>query len=78
MDWFSLGKRRSRFGKFLDKNGLSQQDVVKRSGVSRGTISRLCQPEYEDGPTLKNARKIVKALSDLTGKDIHYEDFWNM
>ncbi|WP_050613361.1 helix-turn-helix transcriptional regulator [Bacillus testis] len=78
MDWFSLGKRRSRFGKFLDKNGLSQQDVVKISGVSRGTISRLCQPEHEEGPTLKNAKKIVKALNDLTGKDIHYDDFWNM
>ncbi|PEN17538.1 transcriptional regulator, partial [Bacillus wiedmannii] len=25
---FGLGKRRSKFGKFLDKNGISQQDVV--------------------------------------------------
>ena len=78
MDWFSLGKRRSRFGKFLDKNGISQQDVVNKSGVSRGTISRLCQPEYEEGPTMKNAKKIIKALRELTGKNVDYDDFWTM
>ncbi|PEE25977.1 transcriptional regulator, partial [Bacillus toyonensis] len=37
---FGLGKQRSKFGKFLDKNGISQQDVVRESGVNRGTISR--------------------------------------
>lgn len=78
MDWFSLGKRRSRFGKFLDKNGISQQEVANKSGVSRGTISRMCQPEHEEGPTMKNARKIIKALKDLTGKDVDYDDFWSM
>lgn len=78
MDWFSLGKRRSKFGKFLDQNDLTQEDVVKKSGVSRGTISRLCQTEHEDGPTMKNARKVIKALRDLTGKDVDYDDFWSM
>ncbi|RDU35488.1 transcriptional regulator [Neobacillus piezotolerans] len=78
MDWSFLGKKRSKFGRFLDKNELTQQEVVKRSGVSRGTISRLCQPESEDGPTMKNASKIIRALRDLTGKDVHFEDFWRM
>lgn len=78
MDWFSLGKSRSKFGKFLDKYSLSQQDVAQKSGVSKGTISRLCQPEHSDGPTLKNAKKIIKALQDLTGKNIDYDDFWSM
>jgi putative transcriptional regulator len=78
VDWFSLGKRRSKFGEFLDKHDLTQQDVVAKSGVSRGTISRLCQPEHEEGPTMKNARKIIKALRELTGKNIDYDDFWSM
>lgn len=79
MDWFSLGKRRSKFGEFLDKNDLTQQDVVQKSGVSRGTISRLCQSAHKDGPTMKNAQKIVKALRELTGKKhIDYDDFWSM
>ena len=45
MGWFTLGKKRSKFGKFLDKNDITQKDVVKKSSVSRGTISRLCQTE---------------------------------
>lgn len=78
VNWFGLGKRRSKFGNFLDENDLTQQDVVKESGVSKGTISRLCQTEHEDGPTLKNAKKIIKALRKLTGKDVDYDDFWSM
>lgn len=78
MDWFSLGKRRSKFGKFLDKNDITQQEVVKKSGVSRGTISRLCKPEHKEGPTMKNAQKIIKALRELTGKNIDHDDFWSM
>jgi putative transcriptional regulator len=78
LDWFSLGKRRSKFGEFLDKNKITQQDVVKKSGVSRGTISRLCQPTTKDGPTMKNAQKVIKALRVLTGKNVDYDDFWSM
>jgi putative transcriptional regulator len=78
VDWSFLGKKRSKFGKFLDKNDLTQQEIVKKSGVSRGTISRLCQASREDGPTMKNASKIIKALRDLTGKNVDYDDFWSM
>lgn len=78
MDWSFLGKKRSRFGKFLDQNELTQQELVKKSGVSKGTVSRLCQPEHRDGPTMKNAKKLIKALRDLTGKDVDYDDFWSM
>ena len=72
---FGLGKPRSRFGKFLDKNGISQQDVVRESGVNRGTISRICQGNAFQ-PSLKNGNKIIKALRRLTNKDVHYDDFW--
>ena len=78
MGWFTLGKKRSKFGKFLDENDITQKDVVKKSGVSRGTISRLCQTEHEEGPTMKNARKIIKALLEITGKDVYYDNFWSM
>lgn len=72
---FGLGKQRSRFGKFIDKNGLSQQDIVKESGVNRGTISRICQGDAFQ-PSLKNGNKIIKALKKLTGKNVDYNDFW--
>ncbi|MBZ5753260.1 hypothetical protein [Metabacillus rhizolycopersici] len=50
----------------------------KKSGVSRGTISRLCQTEHEEGPTMKNARKTIKALREITGKNVYYDNFWSM
>jgi putative transcriptional regulator len=78
VDWSFLGKKRSKFGRFLDKNDLTQQEVVNKSGVSRGTISRLCQADKSDGPTMKNASKIIKALRELTGKNVDYDDFWSM
>ena len=78
MNWFGLGKKRSKFGEFLDKHNLTQQEVADKSGVSKATISRLCQPHHKDGPTMKNAKKIIKAVCDLTGKSVDYDDFWSM
>lgn len=76
VNWFALGKRnRSKFARFLDENGISQQDVANKSGVSKSTISRLCQADTFS-PTMKTAAKIVKALRQLTKKDVHYDDFW--
>lgn len=74
---FGLGKPRSKFGRFLDKNGISQQELVNKSGVNRGTISRLCQGDAFS-PSGKNGNKILKALKQLTGKSVDYDDFWSM
>ena len=41
---FGLGKKRSRFGKYLDQHSITQQEMAKESGVSKSTISRLCDP----------------------------------
>jgi len=70
-----LGKPESKFGRFLRKNGLTQQDVVKKSGVNRTTISRLTQGDAFN-PSMKNAIKIEKALRELTNKKIDISDFW--
>lgn len=78
MNWINLGKRnRSKLAKFLDENEVSQQELSKKSGVSKSTISRLCQIDNVS-PTMKNARKIVKALRDLTKKNVDYDDFFNI
>jgi putative transcriptional regulator len=71
-----LGKKRSKFGRFLDENAISQQVIAEYSGVSKSTISRLCLPE-EFEPTMKIARKIVKVLKDA-GYDVDYKDFWDL
>ncbi|USK33164.1 helix-turn-helix domain-containing protein [Bacillus sp. F19] len=76
MSWFGLGKKRSRFGKYLDKNSITQQEIAKESGVSKSTISRLCDPE-EFEPSIKNAKKIIKSLRKHDS-NIDYTDFWDM
>jgi putative transcriptional regulator len=75
MPW-GLGKPRSRFGKWLDKQGISQEDLVRKSGVNKSTISRVCSGDAFM-PSMKSAAKIIKALRDL-GKNVDYDDFWSM
>lgn len=77
MDWFALGKKRSKFGQFLDKNKIEQDDLVKASKVSKSTISRLCQP-FDFQPQGRTWAKIKKALKDKFKKEVDYDDFWPM
>lgn len=76
MSWFGLGKPRSKFGKWLDNQKISQEDLSKESGVNKSTISRLCAGDAFQ-PSMKSASKIIKALR-RKGKEIDYDDFWSM
>ncbi|MGD6832598.1 helix-turn-helix domain-containing protein [Sutcliffiella halmapala] len=78
MDWFGLGKKRTKLGKWLDQHGVSQTEFAKMSKVSRPTISRLCSAEENHEPTMKTAKKIIKTIKEKLGKDVHYDDFWSM
>ncbi|MFC0560788.1 helix-turn-helix domain-containing protein [Halalkalibacter alkalisediminis] len=71
---FGLGKKRSKFGKFLDKNRIMQEEIAKESGVSRNTISRLTKSD-ENRPSMKNASKIIKSLRN-NGYNVDNDDFW--
>jgi putative transcriptional regulator len=71
-----IGKKRSRFGRFLDENSITQQALAEKSRVSKSTISRLCDPANHE-PTMKNARKIINALREA-GYQVDYEDFWGV
>lgn len=77
LNWFALGKeKRSRLGIWLDRNGVTQLELEKRTGLSRGTISRMCNDkDYE--PTMKTAKKIITALQALD-PDVDYRNFWSM
>lgn len=37
-----LGKPRSSFGKWLDRQGISQAELIRTSGLGKGTINRIC------------------------------------
>jgi putative transcriptional regulator len=71
-----LGKKRSKFGCFIDKNSISQTTLSKKSGVSKSTISRLCHPE-EYQPNMQNAIRIINALKDA-GYDVDFDSFWKI
>lgn len=73
---FGLGKKRSKFGKFLDQNSITQQDLSKQSGVNRNSISRLTQSD-DHRPSLKNGQKIIKTLKK-EGYKVDFDDFWSM
>jgi putative transcriptional regulator len=76
MEWFGLGKKRSKLGKWLDRNGVSQAEFSKLSGVSRPTITRLCSDDKHQ-PNMSTAKKIIKSLRKLN-KDVDYKDFFDM
>ncbi|QOY37709.1 helix-turn-helix domain-containing protein [Anaerobacillus isosaccharinicus] len=73
---FGLGKKRSKFGKFLDKHSITQIEIAEESGVNRNSISRLAKSD-EHYPSMKSAKKIIKTLQK-EGFDVDYKDFWDM
>ncbi|RYI24989.1 transcriptional regulator [Bacillus infantis] len=73
---FGLGKSRSKFGKWIDRKGISQMDLVRKSKVSRNTISTICS-EKEHVPRMDTWVKIQRALKSL-GYDVDRDDFFDM
>jgi transcriptional regulator with XRE-family HTH domain len=71
---FGLGKRRSKFGSWLDRRGISQRDVAKKAKLSDQTISRLCNSN-EESPKISTWVKVQKALNSM-GYNADYDDFW--
>jgi hypothetical protein len=73
----NLGKtRRSKLGKWLDKNGYLQEDLVRESKVNRNTVSKACSDaEYIPGPSV--AKKLLKAIRKIDPNK-KFDDFWSM
>lgn len=72
---FGLGKERSKFGRFVDKNGISHGELVKKSGVSKDTVTKACN---DDDCVLREISKtaLVDAVNEITGKTKSINDFW--
>lgn len=77
MRWFAgMGRRRSRFGKWLDENGVSQSEISRRSGVSTRTVNALATGDVQK-PTRLNGRKLMKAVREIDS-DADICDFWDV
>ncbi|MGM7724389.1 helix-turn-helix domain-containing protein [Metabacillus sp. Hm71] len=74
-DFFNVKKPRTKFGKFLDREGITQIEIEEKSKLSRRTISRLCN-DKEYRPKYETVLKIRKALSKF-GKDVP-DDYFGM
>ncbi|MEI5905619.1 helix-turn-helix transcriptional regulator [Bacillus spongiae] len=73
---FGLGKKRSTFGRWLDKKGLTQDEVAKCSKVGRTTISNMCNDE-DYSPRIATWVKVQRAL-ERKGYTVDRNDFFNM
>jgi transcriptional regulator with XRE-family HTH domain len=75
--WLNLGKtNRSKFGRWLDRKGITQLELEKKSNLSRGTISRLCNDDSYR-PKHSTIASVKKALKQL-GHDVPPDDFFGM
>jgi transcriptional regulator with XRE-family HTH domain len=72
---FGLGKNRTRFGRYIDQEEIKQIEIEELTGLSRGTISKLCNDKTYR-PKLETVMKIKKALKQL-GKSVH-QDYFGM
>lgn len=71
---YGLGKPRTKLGRWIDQNNISQLDLADYTGVSRNTISQLCNnEEYE--PYEETIIKVIRGLRRM-GYDVSVSDFW--
>lgn len=71
---FGLGKRRSRFGRWVDKSRLSQQQLIKICSINKNTMTELCNNE-EYNPQIHTKTKVISGLRK-NGHDVEMSDFW--
>lgn len=70
----NTGKPRSKFGKFLDDNGISQGELAKEAGVNKDTVTKACSTSGDLRGVSKG--KLIKAAKKLSNKPIYEDDFW--
>lgn len=72
---FGVGKKRSKYGEFLDRHGIEQEEIRKLTKLNKDTVSKACN---ETNPRLRSITKdsLIKAAAKLSGKEISRTDFW--
>ena len=67
-------KNRSRFGKWIDRKGVTQEWLVKETGLSRNAVSDLCDGTVEN-PRSATRSIIIKALRQID-PNVSATEFW--
>lgn len=73
---FGFGKKRSKFGKWLDRQRMTQEELREAAKIGRNTASRVCSdPEYTpSASTIKKLMKVVRRVDPSAKVD----DFFDM
>jgi transcriptional regulator with XRE-family HTH domain len=69
------GRQRSKVGKLIDRQGYTQEELRDYSGVSRNTISKVCNnPYYLPSPSvLKKVMKAIRAIEPGAKADDNFD-----
>lgn len=70
------GKPRTKVGKWLDDRGISQEWLVRKTKISRTTISKISS-DKDYSPTLPTVKKIMKAIKEVD-PGAKADDFFDM
>lgn len=73
--WWKNPKR-SKFGRWLEKKGISQSDFAEESKVSRTTISKLCN-NNEYIPSASTLKRIMRTARTID-KNKKANDFFDI
>ena len=76
MSWFGLGKPRSKFGKWIDRNGIKQEDIRKIADIGNGTMSDMCN-KSDYSPRISTWVKVQRALKSM-GYDVDRDKFFDV
>ena len=74
MDWFGLGRPRTKFGEWMERNKITQEELARRSGVPRGTISDLAR-DKDRRPNWRTEKRLMQTLRQYDS-EVSAEDFW--
>jgi len=72
---YGSGKSRSKFGKFVDLCGITEEDLGEASGLDQALVSAACNDDNAALPEIAKSA-LVAALRELSGKNVIAEDFW--
>ncbi|CAH1230626.1 hypothetical protein PAECIP111891_06702 [Paenibacillus allorhizoplanae] len=71
---FGIGKPRTKFGKWIDSKGISQEWIVKNCGIDKNAATRICgNSDYKPNGSTKG--RVIAGLRK-NGHGVYEEDFW--
>lgn len=71
---YGLGKKRTTFGNWADRNGLKQQELMRITGINKNTMTELCS-NVDYSPHDATMIKVISGLR-RAGYDVSMSDFW--